>query len=87
MVDMRAGLLRLHFPTHVHERGFLLQEKERVVVVMMMHVNAAVGLLMLCVAWSSAGRGLLPSTYLVLVLVKGKVVACFVCGIALRGGA
>jgi hypothetical protein len=30
-VDMGAGLLWLYFPAHVHERGFLLQEKERVV--------------------------------------------------------
>lgn len=51
-VDVRTGLAWLHLPTHVHERGFLLQEEERVVlgrpllllfvvvvmVMMMMHV-------------------------------------------------
>jgi len=51
-VDVRTGLAGLHLPTHVHERGFLLQEEEWVVlgrpllllfvvvvmVMMMMHV-------------------------------------------------
>jgi hypothetical protein len=30
-VEVRAGLAGLHLPTHVHERSFLLQKKERVV--------------------------------------------------------
>ena len=30
-VNVRAGLAGLHLPPHVDERGFLLQQKERVV--------------------------------------------------------
>lgn len=99
MVDMGTGLLRLHFPTHVNERGFLLQEKERVVlwrpllllvvvvpVVMMMHgcVNAAVGLLLLCVACIDGGPGGFRRRASVLVLVEGKVACLFVWCVALR---
>ena len=73
-MDVRAGLAGLHLPSHVHERGFLLQEKKRVVLgrplllvlfvvvvmvmVMMMHVT---GWCVEC-AWLMRGRGPLSST-------------------------